>query len=79
MSTFICPHCQQQTVLSATARLNMESYGGHCLVKTACCGMGVNVRPILTFDVSPYYGEKESDDWGNTFTVVQQPIDRTLS
>lgn len=47
--------------------LNLETYNirGYALITTECCGTGYLVKMNITYKITLYTGEKETDDWGN--------------
>ena len=59
-----CPYCNKQTLISQTAFLNLEQYGGSCKVITGCCGKIVWLCSTLNFKVLEYTGDATEDDWG---------------
>lgn len=62
-----CPHCGKELQLRTYVSHNVASYGGHAVGTTVCCGKPVTVRRIITFDITPYHGNKRCDDWGVPF------------
>lgn len=62
-----CPNCKKDIVIPTKAYLNLETYnvGGSVLVATNCCNFGVNIKKKISYEITPYIGNKIEDDWGN--------------
>lgn len=72
MNITICPHCGENPNIPEKAMLNAEIYRLQPLVKTNCCGKGVNIITITSFSLQPYKGGRKEDDWGDEFS--DEPI-----
>lgn len=61
-----CPNCNEELHINRCL-YNVEAYGMPCLVRAPCCGVGLRVRRVISFDIKCEHGHSE-DDWG-------EPID----
>lgn len=59
-----CPHCKAALALPLAATTNVERYGLQSIATTECCGKAMLVKPVRTFTVQVYVGDREKDDWG---------------
>ena len=62
-----CPHCSSELKLLAPAIGNAEAYGGRPKSVTKCCGNIIQVRRIISFEISiPFnHSDLKHDDWQN--------------
>ena len=60
-----CPHCGNELEVDKAPIRNMDVYGNPVLAIARCCGKGVLLFPVRTYDVQAYYGDATEDNWGN--------------
>lgn len=59
-----CPNCKNQLKVADRCYLNAETYGNQVTATTECCGVLVDIRPILSFRVQLSNSKSNTDDWG---------------
>ena len=60
-----CPNCESTLDVDQCVYLNADTYGKTNVITTNCCGEAITVRPIRTYEVRRYEGNRSEDDWGN--------------
>lgn len=63
-----CPHCKKEIIIPEISKMSLDAYGNEVLTITECCGKGVFLTPVRSFNVRLYIGTKTEDDWGRKFT-----------
>lgn len=61
----ICPHCGRTARIPDVTLINVETYRDPKLSVTGCCGKGVVVRLVTSYDLTPYDGPNTQDAWGH--------------
>ena len=69
-----CPHCSNDLQVDEVVFANVSRYQQTQFAATRCCGKGVYVGAVTSFRISPYFGDKTVDNWGNDV----KPTDKSL-
>lgn len=59
-----CTHCNKPLKIPNRVYYNCDTYDETCVSVTNCCGKMVVVRPVRTYNISKYTGDRTEDDWG---------------
>ena len=62
-----CPYCKGDVSFEPYVEYNVSAYGKPVVGRTACCGKGLRVRRVVSFNIEPLHPEYEKrteDDWG---------------
>ena len=59
----ICYNCGKEIVIKQIVFDNAEEYINTNIGKSSCCGVAFVVRPIISFQITPYKGNNEVDSW----------------
>lgn len=63
-----CPHCNKEINFISPIYRNLETYGGSGMATSECCGAAFVVCIVYKYQVTPYTGNAETDDWNNKIT-----------
>lgn len=63
-----CPHCNKPIVIPKNALIYVETYGRTSITRVDCCGKGVWLRRIITFEATPAKLPNPVDAWGRPFS-----------
>jgi len=64
-----CPNCDKGLQIPNYAYNNASTYENTVLAVSNCCGKAFVIKPIISFQVTPYTGSKKEDDWGKKIKV----------
>lgn len=62
-----CPHCEKTLEIMSYVEHNVSAYNEKVVATTLCCGKGVIVKPVRTYTVERYIGDKTEDSWNVPF------------
>ena len=60
-----CPKCKKEIEIPTYAFNNAETYRNTVLSVSECCNSAFIIKPVTTFKITEYTGDKVQDDWGN--------------
>jgi len=61
----ICKTCGKEVDIDPVVFANCDTYNNINLAISKCCGMAYIVKPITTYQITEYTGDRKEDDWGN--------------
>lgn len=61
----ICPRCSKPLKMASIVFHNVDAYRNPVVARTSCCQKLVVVRPISSYSVTEYDGDRTKDDWGS--------------
>ena len=59
-----CPHCGKELILNEVCYRNVEIYHNNAIARANCCGKLINLKLVISFNVTKYTGNAKEDDWG---------------
>ena len=61
----LCPYCNSDLVIPENVITNVNAYNTKPLIPTSCCGKGIRVKAVVSYEVAPNYGPDRLGDWDN--------------